>query len=139
MATMPSSGAISFNNLRTVFGGTTAPITNYYRGGGRVPSSTSSTTTEGPNYVFYGGPPNYFNTSVGEWYWGGRIGNNPGTSFFVDPWTYYRGAFVQNFSTKDGTIQLYRIYRQQSTTTSVNTGVPSSGTISLNQFYGATS
>ena len=43
---LPSSGSISLNQIATEFGGS-APhsVSEYYRGGGRVPSTTTEVVT----------------------------------------------------------------------------------------------
>jgi len=58
------------------------------------------------------------------------------TSVTVGNITYFRGRFIDE--TKGGTIN-HAIFREvtTSTTVNINTGIPSSGQISLSQFYGA--
>ena len=145
MATMPSSGAIAFSNLNSVFGGSPVSISAYYRGGGRVPSSTTSTTTLGPYYNGNGWPA-YAYFSSGPIYWDVGYGQPATTyapgdgSYTTGGFTYTRGSVATVIPTKGGgTVYGCYITRSQQVTTSVNTGVPSSGTISMSQFYGATS
>lgn len=156
MAYLQSSGAISFSQLQSHFGGgNPISISEYYRNGSYVPSiytvtTTTTTTTRQPssgsNYTVWGGSTGYewrvIGTSSTQIYWGSSTittsASATATSHTSGGWTYYRSTFVvQNYS-----IYRYRIYRQQTTTssstttTNINTGIPSSGTISMNQFYG---
>ena len=156
MAYLHTSGAISFSQLQSHFGGGN-PIymSEYYRNGSYVPSiytvtTTTTTTTRSPgsgsNYSVWNGSSGYewrvIGTSSTQIYWGSSTittgASSSATSYTSGGWTYYRSTFVvQNYS-----IYRYRIYRQQTTTststttTNINTGIPSSGTISMNQFYG---
>lgn len=142
MAYLHSSGAISFSQLQSHFGGgNPISMSEYYRNGSYVPSiyteTTTTTTTQGPTY-----------TSTTKWYVLGASsyltwsGSNKGTisstalSHTTGGWTYYRDSY----DSTDGYGSNYKIRRSQSssstTTTNINTGIPSSGTISMNQFYG---
>lgn len=154
MSFLQGSGAISIGNLNSHFPGSGTSMSNFYRGGSRVPSSkTVSTTTRQPTS---GG---FFTMSFPSYYWGGGAyggasWNNQGltgggdamSSFTEGGWTYFRGALRRTDPgigatayNPGSTGYLYEIFRTQtsSTTTSINGGIPSSGTISLSQFYGA--
>lgn len=160
---LQTSGPISIGDLRTEFGDTgSSSLSEFYRGGSLVPATTSTTTYEpGPgtsNYNYslasplYGWVedeyPNedllytvfiYWNDSLiatfGQDYQG-QISTNT-----VGGWTYVRfsSPTATGVNIGDGTTySVYQIRRQQSSTTNINTGVPTSGTISLSDFYGAT-
>jgi hypothetical protein len=160
---LQTSGTISINNLRTEFGDTgTSSLSEFYRGGGLVPATTTTSTTTyqpGPGTTNY----NYSLTSpLYGWledeyfpftvyiYW-----NNAAITTFTQNyageisqdtsggWTYYRfsSPTTTGLNIGDGTTySVYQIRRQQTTntTTNINTNVPTSGTISLSNFYGAT-
>lgn len=171
--TLQTSGSISILDIANEFGGG-APhsLSEYYRGGARVPANYTYTIYEpGPgasNYT-WSFPPS---TSTGvavfdlrganlsyEWRgiatWNGTtIADETGdypisglTSLTVGIWTYYRETTVY-LSDPDGVlpdndppgtwpVEFYRIRRERDVTVAVNTGVPTSGTISLGDFYGA--
>lgn len=148
---LQSSGAISIGDLKTFFGGPAAPsISNYYRGGSYTPSTITSITTEGPSYnrVFRG----YWseNTVIPAWplnrwtfYWGyvtfGNYVEGGATTYTTGGWTYMDGGtgYGGSGTCCGGTVYYRSIKRQQTTNVAANTGLPSSGAISLSQFYGA--
>lgn len=152
MPFLQSSGAISINDVRNLFGGPASPaMSNYYRGGSYVPATkTVSSYTREP------GSGDYFTNWSWAWMvpvsgrttiyatWNSETISNgsvpwSATSFSSGGWNYYRGGY--RFLTSDGYINWYAygIYRDQGTsyTVNINTGIPSSGQISLSQFYGA--
>lgn len=146
MGTMPSSGAISFNDLRTQLGpsSSAAPVSfsDYYRGGSYVPG----TTTAGPNYsrtapLYYWVNESAFGSYLGTsiWWNGVLVWDDPsspgltGTTVVVGSDTYTRGTLQST----EGPVSDRFIYYQVSKTTTKNTGVPASGTISLSNMYGA--
>jgi hypothetical protein len=147
MGTVTSSGAISLDAIKAALGGPASPaLSNYYRGGTYTPSSKSTsvltyepagggtrTTYQPPTYWY---DPGYDYARI---YWEGAVIADvwsPGastTSATVGIYTYYRGQYgpVSN--------QWYirRTYMANNTT-QLNTGVPTSGQISISQLYGAT-
>jgi hypothetical protein len=142
MATLQTSGAISLANIQTVMGGSNPiSISEYYRGGAYTPATRTTTVSEGP----------FYNSSY-QWIYNPTFGQNrttvrwdgttvydqlsvgPITTVTVGSVTYYRGALYQ--SSKSGT-NYYYVSRQYPSTTNINTSVPTSGTISISQFYGA--
>jgi hypothetical protein len=156
MPFLPASGAISINDLNTFFTGSGTAMSNFYRGGGRVPSTkTTTTTTREPASGFFYGEQTYgwqiASTFVGSpnvWIrWDGTFVASaipfPGTSYTIGNTTYYQGPTLESFENKNQphgvTVNIYNIYREVTTTNTVNinTGIPTSGQISLNQFYGA--
>lgn len=153
MPSLQSSGAISINDIKTIFGGPTNPsLGNYYRAGTFIPASKSVlvTTNEGP---FYSTPYRWFNGIVNYpsmIYWNGVTVAYPAynaTTYTTGSTTYVRGTVMYNYAAYEPSGKFY-IYvawdaYQVSKSTSVigsqaiNTGIPSSGAISLSQFYGA--
>jgi hypothetical protein len=145
MPSLQTSGPISILNVKTLFGGPAAPaMSNYYRGGTYIPATvTTSVLTYEPagggftwvryTTFWYEG---YDNTSI---YWDTVFivnfdnFNQYISSYTVGIYTYYRGgqAPVSNYK------YIRRTY-MNTVTTQINTGVPSSGQISMSQFYGAT-
>jgi hypothetical protein len=131
-------------------------MSEYYRGGSFVPTTRSTTTreptsgdyyartgtqyywvvntsgyapssTSGSHFLIYANAQIIFNI----------VGNF--TTFTTGGWTYVMGTlreFIYD-SSYNLSVNYRGVYRQQTTTVSINTGVPSSGTISLNQLLGA--
>ena len=142
---LPSSGTITMGQLRTEFGDTgTSSLSEFYRGGSLVPSTTtvyepSATTFESsltpPEYGWVEDLSSPYDVQI---FWNGAdSGSLAGTgssetTWVYNGWTYTKGAFVYD----GGTYYVYQIRREQ--VQSINTGVPTSGTISLSDFYGAT-
>lgn len=141
MPTLQTSGAISLANLQTAFGGSNPiSLSEYYRNGSYVDGTQSSTTRQPSSGAYYHAN-NYYWYIVGgtELYivWNGSYVagvSHSGSSYTTGGWTYYRSAFQGN----DGYGDSYSVYRTQTTTSNINTNVPTSGTISLDDFYGAT-
>ena len=157
MPSLPSSGPMSIGTLNGFFGGSGTSLSNFYRGGGRVPSTRTSTVTvrEPSSGEYWNG--NYQWRVYSDYYgvqaivlWGNDA-NNPNvsnineyaTSVTAGGYTYYRGNYRASIYTGDESPELmweeYGIFRTylSTVTTAINTGVPSSGTISLSNFYGA--
>ena len=145
MANLQSSGAISLNDLKTFFGGPASPaLSNYYRGGGYTPASytLNTTQTEGPYYSQTYRWLSFkslglhtailWNTSITS---ATYTSGTEYTSVYIAPYTYLRGAL---YST-DQLGKYYYVSRSYPVTTypECNTGIPSSGTISLSHYYGA--
>lgn len=149
---LQSSGTISLANLQSEYGGSNPiSMSEYYRNGGLVPNSISST---GPgSYTSYAYTRNHrdWNTFVfGTINWGGStitsnnssIGINT-TTFSIGGYDYQRGNFQENVTSGSGKFTVTRVHysvrrrlSSVTTTTSVNQSVPTSGTISLSNFYG---
>lgn len=145
---LPSSGPLSINDLKDFFGGPASPsISDYYRGGAYTPSTVSTTTTEGPFYnrVFNGYWSNRWNVDgldpFWDFYWGTgpKLSNYPSSSTTYAGYTYYQGPtnYGSDPTCPPGRVYYFNIYRTYVTTVPANTGIPSSGTISISQFYGA--
>ena len=145
MAVLPSSGALSINDIAGVMGGT-APhsLSEYYRGGGLVPSTKTVTVTEGPYGTFT--PDWYWTWSpdnvVVFIYWNGSLVYNDTppfgtTSVTIGGYTYYRGSVFSQATTEFGTDYWSYVSRTSSTTVNINGSVPTSGQISISNFYSA--
>lgn len=153
MALLQGSGAISLNDIRNLFGGS-AILSQYYLNGGLVPSSKTVgyTAQDGPSFALTS-PSTYWHADINasgtvDIYWANSLigsGIAPGaTSYTSGAYTYYRGAFVQRVtsSQSDGpnwVDDFYQVYRQypSSYSAAINGGIPTSGAISLSQFYSA--
>ena len=147
MAFLQGSGAISLGDIQTTMGGASpASINEYYRGGAYVPSSKTATiydptsgsySSAGYRWVRHG------LSGVNQGYWAGVYtwlsGYGDITSYAHGGYIYYRGPFLYLETDPYGGTDYYNfaISRSYSGTVSINTGVPSSGQISLSQFYGA--
>lgn len=137
-------------NVQSALGGANPiSMSEYYRGGAYVPTTRSTTVTEGPAYsinnydfVYY----TFLGTGTSLAYWNassqggypsqsvsGEVGSMTGGAF-----TYIRGSYVgRTGSSFSGYRYHYYITRQYQSSTTINTGVPSSGAISISQLYGA--
>jgi hypothetical protein len=149
MPSLPTSGAMSIGTLNGFFGGSGTSLSNFYRGGGRVPTTRTSTVTirePSSGDLYQGGYEWRVNSFESQVFWGGNgtgLGNETTyyTSVTLSGITYFRGSFRADISDGEGVLQWqeYGIFRTypSTVTTAINTGVPSSGTISLSNFYGA--
>lgn len=152
MPTLQSSGAISINDIKNLFGGPASPaLSNYYRGGSYIPSTKTVSTllrepTTGENYSGQSGAYvwRYITTGSKDVVWNNVIVANPiystDTSITVGAYTYYRGTLMYSSQGAYGTWNYYYgVYRTSgsSSTVNINTNIPTSGAISLSQFYGA--
>jgi hypothetical protein len=128
--------AYNLNNVQAALGGSNPiSMSEYYRGGTYVPSTRTVTVREPTSGA-------YFDLYVYSWqeasslYWANvRITNyvGTGTTFTAGGFTYYRGTLM--IADKSGFY--YAVYRTYPSTVSINTGVPSSGAISISQLFGA--
>ena len=157
---LQTSGAISLLNLQNEFGGSNPiNLSEYYRGGGLVPSTASTTTYEpGPtsgnfSAASLSAPLNgwaqdqnspytvriFWNNDTQVTQFNGAEFGDP-FSYTTGGWTYVRSgtASFTNIPFAGSSYTVWPIRRQQTTVTNINTSVPSSGTISLSNFYGAT-
>jgi len=141
--TLQTSGAISLSQVQSEYGGgNPISMSEYYRSGSYVLGSGTTTTRVPTSGDASGG--SWFVTPNGQYnaFWSGssvtgpRTGNNSSpTSVTIGTITYYRGSY-QSFNVYVG--WTYGIYRVITATVNRNTGVPSSGAISLTNFYGGT-
>jgi hypothetical protein len=152
MPFLQSSGSISISDIRNLFGGPSSPsLANYYRGGAYIPSTkTVSTTVREPSSGEYydNGWTTYvwmiMTTASKQVRWNSAVVANPAdnsvTSISAGGYTYYRGTLRYTQSGSYGISNYYYgVYRTSgsTTTTNINTNIPTSGTISLSNFYGA--
>lgn len=145
MPFLQSTPPISIRNITTLFGGS-GQLTQYYRGGSYIPATkTVNFTAREPSSGEYQSitPPGYFfednvDTSLTYVIWNGvtvaqaAYGASVVTSGI---YTYYRGSFFY----QQGTDSYYGIYREypSSYQQNINTGIPTSGQITVLQFLGA--
>lgn len=158
---LPTSGTISINDLRVEFGDSgSSSLSEFYRGGGLVPATqTTSTTTYEPSATtfeyslvspLYGWVQDESSPFTIYLYWNNvELVQFTDSSFgatssytHTDGWTYVRASSpsATGIDLGDIIVSVFPIRRQKTTTTviNINTGVPTSGTISLSNFYGAT-
>lgn len=145
--TLQTSGAISLSQVQSEFGGSNPiSMSEYYRGGAYVPTTIS--TSAGSYSSYQGNISTYYWSDVGN---SGTVslrwnGSNVG-GFVSSATTYTTGGYQYEkgtlFTTAGGggkgepTDYYYRIRRRTvGSSTTVNTSIPASGTISMNQFYG---
>jgi hypothetical protein len=125
-------------NVQAALGGVNPiSMSEYYRGGPYVPATRTTTVSEGP----------FYQQNVYDWYtfssfltiyWAGAAvystsSYGGATSIAVGSTTYFRGSLVSSSFGQNR----YQVSRQYPSTVAINTGVPSSGTISIAQLYGA--
>ena len=156
---LQTSGTISINDLRAEFGDSgSSSLSEFYRGGGLVPATETTTTYDpGPgttDYEYsltsplYGWVQDESSPYTNYLYWNDvefvqftdSAFNATSSYTHTDGWTYIRDSSpsATGIDLGDIIVSVFQIRRQQSTTTNINTGVPTSGTISLDDFYGAT-
>ena len=140
--TLQTSGAISLSQVQSEFGGSNPiSMSEYYRGGSFVGSigSYSSyqydlTTPDRYYWVFNDQGGN--DTSI---FWNNVVvsnfdGNAGTTSHTIGGFEYNRGTL----QLQEGgyPVPLARFYQVRRRATGINTSVPTSGTISMDDFYG---
>jgi hypothetical protein len=139
-------------NVQAALGGANPiSMSEYYRGGAYVPANrtvgyTAREPASGDSFITWPNTTDWAETSdgysVGRWYgtnvFTGVIGP---TSYTVSGVTYFKGTYkFQTTGSKSNQVTwFYGIYRTypSSYQQAINTGVPSSGTISISQLYGA--
>jgi hypothetical protein len=145
MPFLQGSGAISIGNLDSFFTAGGTSMSSFYRGSSRVPATKTVTTiTRDPTSGFPWNDQEFWIWRVSGdeviLVWGGTViavlSTPAATSYTVGNITYFRGTlrYINEYGA-----YTYHIYREisSSSTTNINTGIPSSGQISLSQFYGA--
>lgn len=159
---LQTSGPISFADLQAEFGGShPIGLNEYYRGGAYVPAQITEQTSS--NITYWVSPVRSSGPYTNAWitidatnaggtkqiniYKNGSavvVGYTPSNA--LTRTTYYSGGsyireslaasyVLADFSEKR--LYAFRNVNYYNTTVTVNTDVPSSGAISLNQFYGA--
>lgn len=136
-------------NVQAALGGSNPiSMSEYYRGGAYVPTSRTTTVREPTSGEYYAsGPSTWWEAQYTPFpnliiRWQGtniNAGTNINiTSFTSGGYTYFRGSYRTTLGDPyGGGYNLYGLYRTSSSTTTINTGVPASGQISLSQLYGA--
>ena len=144
--TLQTSGAITLSQVQSEFGGS-SPISmnEYYRGGSYVPTTVSQSAGSWSSYI--GNSSNTWDVNLfAIIYWNGSLLSNPNDGANTDTLRTYNGYQYQR-GTQWGTITgsgklainttRYRIRRRVAASNiTVNTNVPSSGTIDMADFYG---
>jgi hypothetical protein len=129
-------------NVQAALGGANPiSMSEYYRGGPYVPTTGTTTVTEGPFHASNSYEFTQTNAGTVTIYWAETLitqGSYGGTvtSVSYGGYVYLRGALVSG-SGSAFFPRRYYISRQYSTSVAINTGVPSSGSISLSQLLGA--
>ena len=139
--TLQTSGAISLSQVQSEYGGSNPiSMSEYYRNGSYVPSSNVGSYSS-------------YQANVNSYYW--SAGGNSGTvtiewnnsvvaSFQSSATTYITGGYEYQKGTlfssssggKGGTTTYYYRVRRRTNSGSINTNLPTSGSISMNDFYG---
>ena len=134
--------AYNMANIQSALGGSNPiSLSEYYRGGAYVPATRSGGTVREPTSGGYYSADYYWITSPGSYTdcigirWAATAISSGGsfTSYTSGIYTYYIGTFQVSGKFSDE----YQVYRTYPTTININTGVPSSGSISIGQLYGA--
>ena len=138
LMTLQTSGAISLSQVQAEFGGSNPiSMSEYYRGGANVPTSI---TSAGAYSGYQGSLYTYYWDDFGTVVWNGStVGNNKFSNFTAGGFEYDQGSFFTSTGGgKGGPSNLYYTVRRRTagSLTTVNTSIPASGTISMNQFYG---
>lgn len=129
-------------NVQAALGGANPiSMSEYYRGGPYVPTTATTTVTEGPFYASNSYEFTQTTAGIVTIYWAGSLITQGSygatvTSVSYGGYVYLRGEFVSG-SGSSFSPRRYYISRQYSTSVAINTGVPSSGSISLSQLLGA--
>lgn len=141
--TLQTSGAISFSQIQSEFGGSNPiSMSEYYRNGSYVPSSITSGAGSWSSYTGSTSAPGYYWSNLYILVWNGsQISNSwSGSGTFTSGgYDYQREStyFATTYDKYAGNIYYYKVRRRTSgTTITVNSNVPTSGTISMSNFYG---
>ena len=138
---LQGSGTITLAQVQSEFGGSNPiSMSEYYRGGSYVPTTVTG------SYSSY-----QFSISAYHWLtygytvtieWNNSVvytttsGNPSTTSLTTGGYDYNRGTLqYTSGGGKGGTPVYYYQVRRRSASETVNTGIPASGQISMNQFY----
>ena len=143
--TLQTSGAISLSQVQSEFGGANPiSMSEYYRGGSYVPTTVGGAA--GSWSAYYGNTTTYYWLDIGgggtfsiRWNNSNVGGTTGGTTYTTGGYEYQRGTLYTTVSGGKGspTEYYYRVRRRTAATSvTVNTSIPASGTISMNQFYG---
>ena len=132
--TLQTSGAISLSQVQSEYGGSNPiSMSEYYRNGSHVNAYTGyqfSTT----NPIFQWVTQNSTNGAVT---WNQSVvatGLGNSTSTTASNFTYQRGTLQYTVNVKGSTTSYYNVRRKYAGT--ANNNVPTSGSVSMNDFYG---
>ena len=145
--TLQTSGAISLSQVQSEFGGSNPiSMSEYYRGGSYVP--TTVTGSAGAWSSYQANASTYYWSDVGnsgtvtiEWA-NSQVASFQGsaTTRVAGSYEYQKGSlFSSSGGGKGGGVvtYYYRVRRRTvGSSTTVNTSIPASGTISMSNFYG---
>jgi hypothetical protein len=145
---LQTTGAISLSDVQSEFGGSNPiSMSEYYRGGAYVPTTIS--TGAGSYSSYQGNISTYYwsdleNAGTVSLRWNGSTVagfQSSATTYTTGGYEYQKGTLFTSDSGGGGkgepTTYYYRIRRRTvGSSTTVNTSIPASGTISMNQFYG---
>lgn len=140
---LQASGPISFSDIQTEWGDTgSISMSELYKDGGSIGVASSVLevgSTTGPRGYYFGigtnvNGLNYYWIPNSGLTWGSTNQGNPGggTSIVLGGFQYFRGAFFYT----DGATNFYQVSRRSYNNVTVNTDVPTSGIITLADFYG---
>lgn len=144
--TLQTSGTISLTDIAGEFGGSVPHgLNEYYKGGGSVPSTVG--TAAGSYTAYVTGSSGYWAVNFGSQgtiSWAGSnvtTGAGTGTTHSTGGYDYQRSTsyYASGNPSKYGGPQTfyYSVRRRtSSSTTTVNTNIPTSGQISFGNFYG---
>ena len=138
----------NLQNVQDALGGSNPISMNeYYRGGLFVPTTATVTTRDPTSGSYYSDQYIWKSYNYGggtfyvDFYWAYVYQNLGGgadvTSYTSGNVTTFRGTLNNSYTSKGVIVSQYRIFRETYSTTSINTEVPSSGTISISQLFGA--
>lgn len=142
---LQSSGEISLAQVQSEFGGSNPiEMAEYYRNGSYVPSTISTVGSWSSWYGTLSNPVYYWvldtNNSTATIYWNDSQIGNPSyssTSYTTGGYDYEKGTEFDSIVSKYTSLYFYQVRRRTSgSTITVNSSVPTSGTISMSNFYG---
>jgi hypothetical protein len=150
--TLQTSGAISLSQVQSEYGGSNPiSMSEYYRNGGSVPNSVTENVAAGSytSYTYSRDSTDWRLAVTNSLVWAGStiatLFQSSTTSMTSGGFDYQRGT-LQESITSSGKIPVttnhYSVRRRTSATTqtvNVNQNVPTSGTISMDDFYGGRS
>lgn len=139
--TLQTSGAISLSQVQSEYGGSNPiSMSEYYRGGSYVPSSNvgSYSSYQANASTYYWADVGNSGTVTIEWN-NSVVANftSSATTYITGGYEYQKGTlFSSSSGGKGGPTTYYYRVRRRTNSGSINTNVPTSGSISMNDFYG---
>ena len=138
---LQGSGTITLAQVQSEFGGSNPiSMSEYYRGGSYVPTTVTGSYSSYQFSISAYHWLTYGNTVTIEWnnsvVYTTTSGNPSTTSLTTGGYDYNRGTLqYTSGGGKGGTPVYYYQVRRRSSSETVNTSIPASGQISMNQFY----